>query len=156
MAEFKRLSEVEQIETASDNATVLIEEGGDIKRVPKSAVGGAGGYVMTLNWDNYDGGVYCYENYDEMYDVLMAGGSVWMDVTAMFAGGGSAPTAMASAGVAFSTLDSVRLSIINWFISDEGLICDGIGPMSIMNGSFVTICFPNGSHNLVAEYGGDK
>lgn len=42
MAEFKKLSEVEQIETASDNATVLIEEDGDIKRVPKKEVGGAG------------------------------------------------------------------------------------------------------------------
>ena len=30
MAEFKKLSEVEQIETASDNATVLVEENGEI------------------------------------------------------------------------------------------------------------------------------
>lgn len=37
--EFKKLSEVEQIESASDNATVLIEEDGDIKRVAKGEVG---------------------------------------------------------------------------------------------------------------------
>ena len=42
MAEFKKLSEVEQIETASDNATVLVEENGEIKRVPKKEVGGGG------------------------------------------------------------------------------------------------------------------
>lgn len=46
MAEFKKLSEVEQIETVSDNATVLVEDGGEIKRVPKSEVGGAAAVVI--------------------------------------------------------------------------------------------------------------
>ena len=49
MAEFKKLSEVDVLDTASDNATVLIEEGGDIKRVPKKEVGGAGGWWYGLH-----------------------------------------------------------------------------------------------------------
>lgn len=39
MAEFKKLSDVEIIETPIDTANVLIEEGGVIKKAPKSAVG---------------------------------------------------------------------------------------------------------------------
>lgn len=52
--EFKKLSEVEQIETASDNATVLVEEGGEIKRVPKKEVGGAGIKTAIIKDSNYD------------------------------------------------------------------------------------------------------
>lgn len=40
MAEFKKLSDVEIIETPIDTANVLIEEDGVIKRVPKDEVGG--------------------------------------------------------------------------------------------------------------------
>ena len=54
MAEFKKLSEVEQIETASENATVLIEEEGEIKRVPKKEVGGAGGGAVVLYSVDYE------------------------------------------------------------------------------------------------------
>lgn len=57
MAEFKKLSEVEQIETASDNATVLIEEGGEIKRVPKKEVGGAGIATAIIKDSNYDNAI---------------------------------------------------------------------------------------------------
>ena len=41
--EFKRLSEVTALEEAAENAYVLVEENGEIYRVPKAAVGGAGG-----------------------------------------------------------------------------------------------------------------
>lgn len=61
MAEFKKLSEVEQIESASDNATVLIEEGGEIKRVPKKEVGGGGAIktviIKSSDYDNAIAGV---------------------------------------------------------------------------------------------------
>lgn len=60
MAEFKKLSEVEKIESASDNASVLIEDDGEIKRVPKSEVGGRGGNVAvitTSSYDNYISGI---------------------------------------------------------------------------------------------------
>lgn len=43
MAEFKKLSEVEIVESPADNANVLIEEEGVIKKVAKSAVGGGAG-----------------------------------------------------------------------------------------------------------------
>ena len=40
MADFKKLSDVEVVETPMDSAKVLIEENGVIKRVPKDEVGG--------------------------------------------------------------------------------------------------------------------
>lgn len=49
--EFKKLSEVTVLEEAAETAYVLIEENGEIYRVPKTAVGGAGGaqgMVVTL------------------------------------------------------------------------------------------------------------
>ena len=46
--EFTRLADVTAVEEATDVANVLIEEGGEIKRVPKTAVGGASaGPVFT-------------------------------------------------------------------------------------------------------------
>lgn len=41
--EFQRLDAVTEVTEVSDDATVLIEEDGAIKRAPKSAVGGGGG-----------------------------------------------------------------------------------------------------------------
>ena len=40
MAEFIKLSDVETVETVSDNANVLIEENGAIKKVSKDEIGG--------------------------------------------------------------------------------------------------------------------
>lgn len=40
--EFKKLAGVDTVATATDAANVLIEEGGTIKRVPKTEVGGSG------------------------------------------------------------------------------------------------------------------
>lgn len=45
--EFKKLSEVTTLEEAAETAHVLIEENGEIYRVPKTAVGGAGGGIKT-------------------------------------------------------------------------------------------------------------
>lgn len=143
MAEFKKLSEVEQVDSASDTATVLIEEGGEIKRVAKSEVGGAGGYVLTITPDNYDG-TYCTENYDEMYEVLLAGGSVWADLSFMFQ---SMPSTYASPGPSFSNIVAGRFSLINWVLTDIGLVCDFIGNSYIMDGEKLAMIFPNGSHN---------
>lgn len=41
--EFTRLADVEVVETATDVDKVLIEQNGEIKRVPKTEVGGSGG-----------------------------------------------------------------------------------------------------------------
>ena len=57
--EFKRLSDVDIVETPSETANVLIEEDGVIKKAPKTAVGGAGGssneYDMIIHafYDTY-------------------------------------------------------------------------------------------------------
>lgn len=154
MAEFKKLSEVEQLETASDNATVLIEEGGDIKRVPKSAVGGAGGYVVTITENSVldadfsnNPTVLCSINYDELYDVLMAGGSAWLDISIFTFNQGSAPSSVASdSSMPYPTnLAGHKLFIQEWFISDVGLIV--FADTNVMGSTF-NIYFPNGSHNL--------
>lgn len=57
--EFKRLAEVETVEAVNDGDTVLIEQGGEVKRAPKSQVGGAGGYIMkpTAEECTYDSSV---------------------------------------------------------------------------------------------------
>ena len=41
MAEFKKLSAVETVETVGETANVLIEENGVIRRAPKNEVGGS-------------------------------------------------------------------------------------------------------------------
>ena len=41
--EFKKLSEVTVLKEAAETSYVLVEENGEIYRVPKTAVGGAGG-----------------------------------------------------------------------------------------------------------------
>jgi hypothetical protein len=47
--EFTKLSEVEVVETANDTDKVLIEQNGEIKRVPKTEVGGGGGNVLIAD-----------------------------------------------------------------------------------------------------------
>ena len=55
--EFTKLSEVEVVETATDNDKVLIEQNGEIKRVPKTEVGGgAGGNMLVIRGDESTGG----------------------------------------------------------------------------------------------------
>ena len=122
--EYKRLSEVD-MGTADDSTNVIAEVNGEIKRVPKSEVGGASGYIMTLTEDNYNSGSgVCTENYDEMYDVLTADGSVWIDVSSYNSG------------------NPFRLMCVGWAIFDEGLI------IFTRMESYTQIIFPNGSHNL--------
>lgn len=145
MAEFKKLSEVEQIETASNNATVLVEEGGEIKRVSKKEVGGAGGYVIKLANSYIDNnGMFCFnESYDELYDILVAGGSVWVDYTdAPEAAAPSALTAAASGFYAATNFGAPQSPIVLWVLTDVGL---GLGDFYA---SDINIYYPNGSHNL--------
>ena len=129
--EYKRLSEVD-MGTADDSTNVIAEVNGEIKRVPKSEVGGAGGYIMTLTADNYNPSTkVCTENYDEMYDVLMAGGSAWIDVSYLFPS--KAP---------------FRSMCFNYCVGAEGLA------IMILADSFLLINFPNGSHNPETPSGG--
>ena len=50
--EFKKLSEVTTLEEAAETAYVLIEENGEIYRVPKTAVGGTGGIKTAIIRDS--------------------------------------------------------------------------------------------------------
>ncbi len=47
--EFKKLSDVEVVEAPTDNANVLIEEDGVIKKAPKTAVGGNGEWDAIID-----------------------------------------------------------------------------------------------------------
>ena len=49
--EFTRLADVEVVETANDIDKVLIEQNGEIKRVPKTEVGGSGGNTLVMQFD---------------------------------------------------------------------------------------------------------
>lgn len=143
MAEFKKLSEVEQIESASENATVLIEEGGEIKRVAKKQVGGAGGYVIKMSEASIDenGCYYFTYNYDELYDILSAGGSVWIDWT-------DAPQISSPSNMSLNNITNwgvPKYAVVNWGLTDVGLVLSDI---QMMLDNAPLIYFPNGSHNL--------
>jgi hypothetical protein len=159
MAEFQKLSEVEKLETASDNASVLVEEGGEIKRVPKKEVGGAGGYVATLTINDledpsvaWDGEFVLSENYDELYEVLCAGGNAWIDYTVLMQSV-PGPSLTGPESVYPTNYDKMRMAIINWMISDIGLIAYCWFPLA---NNVVPALFPNGSHNLPPRENGDE
>lgn len=52
--EFTRLSDVTLVEETIDTANVLIEENGEIKRVPKTEVGGTGFPTAIIKSSDYD------------------------------------------------------------------------------------------------------
>lgn len=62
--EFTKLSEVPVVETATDTDKVLIEQNGEIKRVPKTEVGGGGGntLVFDVGFDMSNGSITCVAN----------------------------------------------------------------------------------------------
>lgn len=138
--EYKKLSEVD-MGTVDDSTNVLAEVGGEIRRVPKKEVGGAGGYIMTLTADNYDADTrVCTENYDEMYDVLMAGGSVWLSFGSLSELTAASTFANSEPGAPTPTVNGPDVyACLVWCITDVGLI------IMISEGS---ILFTNGSHNL--------
>lgn len=144
--EYKRLSEVD-MGTADDSTNVLAEVGGEIKRVPKSEVGGAGGYIMTLTEYNFNNSTkVCTENYDEMYDVLMAGGSVWISMGSLSELAAVSTFVAEEPGAPTPTVYGPEVIVCSeWIITDVGLI--------VMFGEG-RVLFPNGSHNLESSSGG--
>lgn len=74
MANFKKLGEVTLAENASDSANVLIEESGEIKRVPKTEVGGGGGIKTAIIKDSA---------YDEMMSYLSGESSNIPDISSV-------------------------------------------------------------------------
>lgn len=73
---FKRLSDVEVVETPAETANVLIEENGIIKKAPKTAVGGSGGV-------KYDATIYLgtYSDTSNLSD--LSGGEIAQGTVAM-------------------------------------------------------------------------
>lgn len=87
--EFTRLAEVEVVETATDDDKVLIEQNGEIKRVPKTEVGGGGIPTVIIKDSGYDNAIagvstmeaaapeYTYEcinmTFEEAYQTLASG-----------------------------------------------------------------------------------
>ena len=147
--EFKKLSEVTLLDEATESATVLVEDGGDIKRVPKNAVGSAGGYVIHLSdsFINDDGYFQIDDSYDELYDVLQAGGSVWVDTTDMPGSDASPMLAEAEAtGLnAATNIGPFHFPINGWLMTDVGM---DILFNHVAYGETIDIYYPNGSHNL--------
>ena len=152
MAEFKKISDVDVINTLTDNDNVLIVGAdGALKQTASSNVkGGASGYFLTLSedncqidWDYY--GILCNENYDELYNVLIAGGSAWIDFALMDGMQPVRPYESATEPLlpfATNTAGWV-VHISDWSISDVGLFLT-----CPLFGDFFVVCFPNGSHNL--------
>ena len=67
-AEFVRLADVPAIEEVKEEDTVLVVQDGDIKRAPKTAVGGSGGWDAIINcadsFDTLENYVFESGNYD--------------------------------------------------------------------------------------------
>lgn len=96
---FKPITEAEYLEEVPEGATVLVESGGEIKRVPGDGLGGSGGVktaiIKMAMYDNalsegyyMDGVPEEYDNsemqcvnmtFDEAWDVLINGGSLSID-----------------------------------------------------------------------------
>ena len=92
--EFKRLGEVTLVEESMDTANVLIEENGEIKRVPKTEVGGTGFPTAIIKDSNYDDALASMANpptasacstedvtfeclnmtFEEAYEIMASGG----------------------------------------------------------------------------------
>lgn len=56
--DFRKLGDVEALESVPENANALVEVGGDIKRVPGSNLGGGGGIptaILKIDTDELDG-----------------------------------------------------------------------------------------------------
>ncbi len=89
--EFTKLSEVEVVETANDTDKVLIEQNGEIKRVPKTEVGGGAGGMLVIDCvvDVENGTVEATPNMtlDEALEALtnrtLTGAVLWAAATGM-------------------------------------------------------------------------
>lgn len=98
--EFRRLSDVSLIEEASDVANVLIEENGEIKRVPKTQVGGTGFPTAIIKDSFYDNDLVGWQTmasdvptfeclnmtFEEAYGIMASGGI--LEVIGMLTNGG--------------------------------------------------------------------
>lgn len=64
--EFKKLSEVEVVAEPTKSANVLIEEDGEIKKIPKDKIGGVGTFVLQATYGTPD----FYTSEEDRYDYV--------------------------------------------------------------------------------------
>lgn len=129
---FVLLSEVEQIEEVSEEATVLVVDNGVVKQTPKTSVGGSGSFRMLLNMDECEssnGAIMCSTNYDELAMALDAGDSVSIIFPADYTG--AIPIVMAVLGWSYLATDNM-LQVIVSAMSDSG----GLMPIMFTNGTY--------------------
>lgn len=115
MMEYKKITEVEMIEEPSENATVLAEDNGALKRVPYKNVGGGGGIptaiIKSSDYDNAIAGVQTmssdapavtYEcinmTFDEAYAIMASGQPLQAVAMITLEGGTVAPAISMFAG----------------------------------------------------------
>jgi hypothetical protein len=81
--EFTKLSEVAVVETANDTDKVLIEQNGEIKRVPKTEVGGSGGaglIISTADMTTFTANMTLTEAIETINTHELTGGTVIMSM----------------------------------------------------------------------------
>lgn len=131
--EYKKITEVELIEEPSENATVLAEDNGALKRVPYKNVGGGGGIptaiIKSSDYDNAIAGVQTmaaiapavtYEcinmTFDEAYAIMASGQPLWV-------------VSMVVSNSYPSVLNTESVSIIT---TNAGLPCIGIFGVNVL------------------------
>ena len=75
--EFTRLADVTAIEEVKDEDTVLVVQDGEVKRAPKTAVGGGGEWDAVFDivedWLNINNYTFTSGSYSDLRDKILAG-----------------------------------------------------------------------------------
>lgn len=147
MAEFKKISDVDVINTLTENDNVLIVgDDGALKQTSSDNMGGRGLIVKPVICDEgNDGDLVAENNYDEIYDALVKGRIVYFDLAEVYVNqGGSGRWVNCSFGSypSISNEGNAAELVVQWSITDQGLV------VSLYD---FRILFPNGSHNLPSK-----
>lgn len=141
MAEFKKIADVDVINTLNDDDNVVvIGSDGALKQTSSKNIKGSASIILRPQnfYYNEDEDCLCVEdNYDELYDALMSGVCVWIDSTEHYATMGWGDVYNPSSIITNSGTSYNFVSC--WTITDIGLV------LETWNYKLV---FPNGSHNL--------
>lgn len=125
---FKSIADVEITEKPSESASVLIEEDGEIKRAPKSAVGGtSNSLVMVFSSDEWT---------DKGYRQILVPDNLYETVTQIFHNYANTELKLYKAG--YDNLEMYNASYINPFGNDSYAI-------SFHNCNYNCIVYPDGT-----------
>lgn len=116
--EFKKINEVEILETVSDEAHVLVEEDGAIRRAPKTEVGGAGGeidgiiYNTTIpNYVSTDSASVVNFDFTTIKEKFLAGKEIAVMLHSVFSYGNDYEAWDKSLGVSYnSTANTISIA----------------------------------------------